>query len=100
MDRYSWAVLLLRREQDVSADTDALLDAGLTRRQADVLFALAHTGGSNNELARELGISESTVKKHLEGVFRLLQVTGRAAAVLQLRELTWRGSETSREAGR
>ncbi|WP_339622180.1 LuxR C-terminal-related transcriptional regulator [uncultured Salinibacterium sp.] len=81
-------VLLLRRQQDVAADTDVLMDAGLTPRQADVLIALARTGGSNNELAQELGMSESTVKKHLEGVFRALQVTSRAAAVLRLRELT------------
>lgn len=81
-------VLLLRRQQDVAADTDALLETGLTRRQAEVLIALARTGSSNNELARELGMSESTVKKHLEGAFRVLQVTSRAAAVLRLRELT------------
>jgi len=93
-------VLLLRRQQDVAADTDALMDAGLTRRQADVVIALAHTGGSNNELARELGMSESTVKKHLEGIFRVLQVTSRAAAVLRLRELTETGSGSSRDFGR
>ena len=81
-------VLLLRRQQDVAADTDVLMDAGLTPRQADVLIALVRTGGSNNELAQELGMSELTVKKHLEGVFRVLQVTSRAAAVLRLRELT------------
>jgi len=39
-------VLLLRRQQDVAADTGALMDAGLTPRQADVLIALARTGGS------------------------------------------------------
>jgi len=33
-------------------------------------------------------MSESTVKKHLEGIFRVLQVTSRAAAALRLRELT------------
>ena len=81
-------VLLLRRQQDVAADTNSLLVAGLTRRQAEVLLTLARTGGSNNELAHELGMSESTVKKHLEGVFRVLQVTSRAAAVLRLRELS------------
>ncbi|WP_231604871.1 LuxR C-terminal-related transcriptional regulator [Salinibacterium sp. SWN139] len=81
-------VLFLRRQQDVAADAAALLAAGLTRRQADVVIALARTGGSNNELARELGMSESTVKKHLEGIFRVLEVTSRAAVVLRLRELS------------
>jgi len=87
--------LLLRRQQDVAADTDALLDAGLTRCQTEVLIAMARTEGSNNELARELGMSESTVKKHLEGVFRVFRVTSRAAAVLRLRELAGPGSDAT-----
>lgn len=91
-------VLVLRRQQDVAADTDALMEAGLTRRQAEVVIALARTGGSNNELAQELGMSESTVKKHLEGVFRVLGVTSRAAAVLRLRELTEPGVGPSPDA--
>ncbi|WP_062133965.1 helix-turn-helix transcriptional regulator [Demequina aestuarii] len=86
--RWGPTVLVLRRQQDVAADAAALLAAGLTRRQADVVIALARAGGSNNELARELGMSESTVKKHLEVIFRVLQVPSRAAAVLRLRELT------------
>tara|TARA_R110002126_G_scaffold28499_8_gene94966 strand:- start:2868 stop:3062 length:195 start_codon:yes stop_codon:yes gene_type:complete len=55
------------------------------------VLVLARTGGSNGELAVELGMSESTVKKHLERVFRVLQVTSRAAAVLRMRELTGDG---------
>jgi len=81
-------VLLLRKQQGAEADAEALMDAGLTPRQAEVVIALARTGGSNNELAQELGMSESTVKKHLEGIFRVFQVTSRAAAVLRLRELS------------
>ncbi|WP_061965745.1 helix-turn-helix transcriptional regulator [Demequina aurantiaca] len=81
-------VLLLRKQQDVAADSEVLMREGLTRRQADVVIALARTGGSNNELGRELGMSEATVKKHLEGIFRILRVTSRAAVVLRLRELS------------
>lgn len=81
-------VLLMRRVQDVSGDSAALVAAGLTPRQADVLMALARTGGSNGELSAELGMSEGTVKKHLEAVFRTLGVTSRAGAVLALRDLT------------
>tara|TARA_B100000519_G_scaffold114591_2_gene99044 strand:- start:1188 stop:2240 length:1053 start_codon:yes stop_codon:yes gene_type:complete len=84
-------VLLLRRQHDMAADADALRAAGLTPRQAEVVLVLARTGGSNGELAVELGMSESTVKKHLERVFRVLQVTSRAAAVLRMRELTGDG---------
>lgn len=93
-------VLLLRRQQDVATDTEALLAAGLTRRQAEVAIALARTGGSNSALARELAMSESTVKKHLEVIFRVLVVASRAALVLRLRELTESGlgppSDTAR----
>ncbi|WP_062213869.1 helix-turn-helix transcriptional regulator [Demequina oxidasica] len=90
-------VLLLRKQQDVAADSEVLMRAGLTRRQADVVVALARTGGSNNELARDLGMSEATVKKHLEAIFRVLRVTSRAAAVLRLRELSEPGVGHSRD---
>lgn len=81
-------VLLLRRTRDVAAVVEALAAVGITPRQADVVRALARTGGSNSELAQELGMAESTVKKHLEAIFHTLQVTSRAAVVLRLRELT------------
>ena len=81
-------VLFLRRRQDTEHDTATLIGAGLTPRQAEILLVLARTGGSNNELAAELGVSEATVKKRLEGVFRVLAVTSRAAAIGRLRELT------------
>lgn len=92
-------VLLLRRQQDGDTDSVTLMEAGLTRRQAEVVIALARTGGSNNEIAHELGMSASTVKKHLEGIFRTLQVTSRAAAVLRLHELTASGSPPSPRGG-
>lgn len=84
-------VLLLRRRPSVAESADVLLEAGLTPRQADVVIALARTGASNNELARQLGMSESTVKKHLEVIYQVLRVTSRAAAVLRMRELTQPG---------
>ncbi|MCB1041103.1 MAG: hypothetical protein KDA94_16455, partial [Acidimicrobiales bacterium] len=42
------------------------------------------TGASNGEIAAELSIAASTVKKHLEGVYAALGVTTRAAAVATL----------------
>jgi DNA-binding NarL/FixJ family response regulator len=47
----------------------------------EVLRLLAR-GRSNKEIARELGITEGTVKVHLLGVFRLLGVRNRTEAVL------------------
>jgi DNA-binding CsgD family transcriptional regulator len=52
----------------------------LTERETQVL-ALVATGRTNDQAARELGISPRTVRKHLEGVFTKADVPSRAAAV-------------------
>jgi DNA-binding NarL/FixJ family response regulator len=55
--------------------------AGLTERQMDVVRLLARAL-PNKAIARELGVSEGTVKVHLLAVFRVLDVRNRTAAVL------------------
>jgi DNA-binding NarL/FixJ family response regulator len=55
--------------------------SGLTGRQMDVVRLLAR-GLSNKAIARELGVSEGTVKVHLLAVFRALDVRNRTAAVI------------------
>src|SRR3954447_276271 len=52
----------------------------LTPRELDVLGALGD-GLSNKAVARRLGISQHTVKFHLESLFRKLGVTSRTEAV-------------------
>jgi DNA-binding CsgD family transcriptional regulator len=52
----------------------------LTPRQNDLLRLLA-AGHTNTQLARQLGISESTVRTHLEHIYEKLQVSSRTAAV-------------------
>ena len=54
---------------------------GLTARQIDVLRLLA-AGKPNKLIARELGLSEGTVKIHLSTIFRVLDVNNRTEAVL------------------
>ncbi|HPG62461.1 MAG TPA: response regulator transcription factor [Casimicrobium sp.] len=56
----------------------------LTSRQLDVLRALGD-GASNKRIARELGVSESTVKVHLLAIFRVLGVSNRTEAALAAR---------------
>lgn len=53
----------------------------LTPREKEVLLALSR-GLSNDEIAKELVISEKTVKTHLGSIFGKLQVGGRAQAML------------------
>jgi DNA-binding CsgD family transcriptional regulator len=81
-------VLLMRPLYDEPPEAMDLVDAGLTPRQIQVALELARSGGTNSQLARTLDISEATVKKHLESVFRALAVDSRAAAAVALRELT------------
>lgn len=52
---------------------------GLTSRQRAVLGQLA-AGKSNKEIGRALGISEATVKAHLNAAFRTLGVHNRVSA--------------------
>jgi DNA-binding CsgD family transcriptional regulator len=53
---------------------------GLTPRQRELLGLLA-AGHTNGQIARRLGVSEGTVRKHLENIYRRLNVTSRTAAV-------------------
>lgn len=58
--------------------TDAL---GISPRQAQVLRLLIE-GRSNKAICQVLDISESTVKTHLEALYRRLEVTSRTQAVV------------------
>jgi DNA-binding CsgD family transcriptional regulator len=52
----------------------------LTARQKDLLHLLA-AGHTNTQIARRLGISEGTVRTHLENIYERLHVSSRTAAV-------------------
>jgi DNA-binding NarL/FixJ family response regulator len=52
----------------------------LTPRQRELLGLLSH-GLTNSQIGRRLGISEGTVRSHLEAVYTRLGVSSRAAAV-------------------
>jgi DNA-binding NarL/FixJ family response regulator len=65
--------------------TPADESSALTRRQFEVARAAA-SGLSNKELATQLGVSEGTIKNHLHAVYERLQVDGRLALLLYLKE--------------
>jgi DNA-binding CsgD family transcriptional regulator len=52
----------------------------LTPRQLQLLGLVA-TGLTNRQVARQLGVSEHTVRKHVENIFERLQVSSRTAAI-------------------
>jgi DNA-binding CsgD family transcriptional regulator len=55
----------------------------LTARQRELLHLVA-AGHTNAQIARRLGISEGTVRTHLENIYRLLNVSSRTAAVTRV----------------
>lgn len=57
---------------------------GLTHREAQVLEGLRR-GGSNKSIARELGLSENTVKVHVRQIIRKLKVENRTQAAVTAR---------------
>ena len=64
------------------ATPQGAVDLGLSPRQADVLSCLLR-GMSNKQICRELGLAEGTVKNHAIAIFRALNVTSRAQAVIE-----------------
>lgn len=58
----------------------------LTEREAEVLRWISF-GASNKVVAQKLGISPSTVRTHVESVFRKLECSTRAAATLKASQL-------------
>jgi DNA-binding CsgD family transcriptional regulator len=70
--------LHLRRHRELSGQP------ALTARQWEILRRVS-TGATNGQVARALGVSQATVRKHLENVFVRLQVASRTEAVDHVR---------------
>jgi DNA-binding NarL/FixJ family response regulator len=60
----------------------------LTDRETDALRLLSE-GMPYEQIARELGLSASTVRTHLHNTYAKLNVAGRAQAVLKATEMAW-----------
>jgi DNA-binding NarL/FixJ family response regulator len=70
----------------IGQNPEAITREAFTGRQMDVLELLA-SGHSNKVIARELEVSEHTVKIHLSAIFRILGVNNRTEAAIACREL-------------
>lgn len=71
---------------DFSSSAPLEQKLGLTPKEAEVLLWVAQ-GKANGEIGTILGISESTVKKHMEHILQKLDVESRGAASLRAIEL-------------
>ena len=56
---------------------------GLTTREADIAKLVSH-GLNNKQIARELHLSEGTVKMHLHNIYRKLHLHGRTELALSI----------------
>jgi DNA-binding CsgD family transcriptional regulator len=79
-DRY----ILIFQEQTRSLSTSLEL-LGLTKREIDVLLCIMQ-GKDNKAIALILAISIGTVRKHLENIYRKLNVQSRTAAISRVLE--------------
>ena len=73
--------VLLLDEEILLSPLEALRALGLTQRQAEVLFWMAH-GQSNAQIAARLHTSPHTIKNHSAAIFERLQVSNRHAAIV------------------
>lgn len=78
-----------------SAERGAGRRFGLTRRESEALELIIR-GRSNAEIAKELGITEQTVKGHLWRLYRKLGVSNRTAAARLVEKAGARGESTGR----
>ena len=71
----------LQNAQQSSAAVSPSGHDKLSPREREILGELAR-GASNKEIARDLGLAESTVKIHVQGILRKLNLTSRVQAAV------------------
>jgi len=73
--------------QDIKTECpDKFIAKKLTNRQSQVLDLIAQ-GKSNKQIAYEMGVSEATVKLHINALLRSLKVTNRTQAVITAQKI-------------
>jgi DNA-binding CsgD family transcriptional regulator len=81
-----WRLAARARPPTYARNDAALASLGLTGQEIKVLECLA-AGGSNKEIARDLGLSPNTVKTHIANLYGKLEVSRRTQAIGKAREL-------------
>jgi LuxR family transcriptional regulator, maltose regulon positive regulatory protein len=91
-EEYLEKIMDLLRQETARTAPEVLYDreglTSLTRRELDVLALLA-SGKTNQEIADELVLAISTVKKHVANILGKLGVANRTQAVLLAKKLGW-----------
>lgn len=85
-DRMMAVLRELLDQSPVIASVGGAVCPSLTPRQAEVL-GLVGRGLSNKMIGRQLGLSEHTVRGHVQGLLAVLGVTRRAEAVFKAQQL-------------
>ncbi|HWO93515.1 MAG TPA: LuxR C-terminal-related transcriptional regulator [Dehalococcoidia bacterium] len=91
-------VLLLEETPEAALAASPLMELGLTEREGQIAVILA-SGMTNAEIGSALGISEKTVRTHLERIYEKLRVANRAAAVAFVYDAQHRQDEAEPAAG-
>lgn len=78
----------LPQDISITPDVDFPIFTPLSEREIEVLERIAG-GGSNKEIADELGISTQTVKNHISSILRKLSLNDRTQAVLYALRRGW-----------
>ena len=78
---------ILNNSVDYSASSNqSCLKKNLTNRQSQVLDLIAQ-GKSNKQIAYDMGVSEATVKLHINALLRSLKVNNRTQAVITAQKM-------------
>jgi NarL family two-component system response regulator LiaR len=76
---FEQSVFLPRKGQRQPGGNPAEKEARLTRRESEILLLVAE-GKPNQRIARDLWITEQTVKYHVSNIYRKLEVANRTEA--------------------
>ena len=82
---------VLRQFRELAATSNEAAEplfVPLSQREVEILDYIAH-GRSNKGIARELGISDQTVKNHITSILRKLAVNDRTQAVIYALRNNW-----------
>lgn len=72
--------------KNTQISTHNILQKNLTNRQSQVLDLIAQ-GKSNKQIAYDMGVSEATVKLHINALLRSLKVNNRTQAVITAQKM-------------